>query len=197
MLDRLNGEEIQRITEYFDLSQGKERPLALWIIGRPAAGKTTTASLIRDALRQAGHRVDLVDGETVREIFDGALGYSKDDRLVALKRLIKINRFLQTRCIIPITATIAGFRHFREIARREVDNIRFVFLDCPFDVAAQRDKKGIYAKALAGEIKDFYGVDFTFESPTRYELKLDSAALKPAQVVTRILGHFERGGFFS
>ena len=198
MIDGLRDAEASRISEYFDLSPGNERPFAIWVIGRPGAGKTTTATLLRDRLRHMGRNVGLVDGEAMRALFDGALGHSESDRLIAFNRLVCVNRLLQSQGIIPITATIAGFNRFREIARSEIDNIRFIFLECPFEVAAQRDQKGIYSKALEGKIKDFYGVDLSFESPARYEceLKINSAILKPLEIVAKIVKHFGQSGFF-
>jgi|ETNmetMinimDraft_13_1059891.scaffolds.fasta_scaffold47087_2 adenylylsulfate kinase-like enzyme len=186
--------DIGRIKEHFDLTPGNEPPLSIWIIGRPAAGKTTTAEMLQHVVRQAGYRVELVDGEVVRAIFDGKLGHSRDDRLIALDRLIHVNRFLQSHGIIPITATIMGLRQTREILLRDLDNARLVFLDCPFDVAADRDQKGLYAKALAGEIRNFPGVDLPFESPTRYDMRIDSAKLSPGEIVAKIVQHFQQDG---
>lgn len=194
MFDRLNEIEIKWVEEYFDLSEGKERPLALWIIGRPAAGKTTTGILLQDVLQRAGHRVELIDGEAVRSALNGNFGYSVIDRQLVLKKYVHINQLIQKRGIIPITAAIAGFRKFREIVRNSLENPRFIYLDCPFEVATQRDQKGHYAKALAGEIKNFYDVDIPFEIPVRYEIRIDSAKLKPPEIVAKIVNHLNQKG---
>ena len=87
-----------------------------------------------------------------------------------------------------------GLRQTREILLRDLDNARLVFLDCPFDVAADRDQKGLYAKALAGEIRNFPGVDLPFESPTRYDMRIDSAKLSPGEIVAKIVQHFQQDG---
>jgi len=190
----LSESEIRSIEEYFDLSEGKEQPLALWIIGRSAAGKTTIASLLKDVLRKAGRRVELIDGETVRSLLNNSLGYSANDRLAAFMKYVYISQLLQSRGIIPITATIGGFRKFREIVRTEVKNSRFIYLDCPFEVAAQRDQKGLYARALAGEVKNFFDVDVPYEVPDDCEIKIDSAKLKPSEIVSIIVEHFDKAG---
>lgn len=194
MLDGLSEAEIRLVAEYFNLSEGNEHPLALWIIGRPAAGKTTTASLLQDVLRRAGYRVELVDGEAVRSILDGAYGFSVTDRLAVFKKYVHLNQILQSRGIIPLTATIGGLREFRDIVRSHLKNPRFIYLDCPFDVAAQRDQKGHYDKALAGELKNFFGVDIPFEPPIECEMRIDSATLKPSEIVARIMEYLNHVG---
>ena len=93
-----------------------------------------------------------------------------------------------------MTATIGGSRHFREIVRHALENPRFIYLDCPFETAARRDQKGNYAKALAGELKNFCGIDIEYEVPVNYEIKIDSARLKPLEIVEIIMGHFDRVG---
>jgi len=189
MLNVLTKSEIGLVSKYFDLSPGSEAPTALWIIGRPAAGKTTTAMLLRDALRQSDHRVELVDGDIVRSVLDGSIGYSASDRLVAFKKYVHINQLLQNQGIIPITATIGGFRKFRDIVWESLQNPKFIYLECSMEVAAGRDQKGHYAKALAGEIEDFFGVDIPYEVPDRYELKIDSAKMTPIEIVAKIAEH--------
>jgi len=194
MYDGLSGAEIQSVAEHFDLSEGNECPLALWIIGRPAAGKTTTASLLKDLLRRARYRVELVDGDAVRAILDGVYGFSVSDRLAVFKKYVHLNQILQSRGIIPITATIGGFRESRDIARSNLNNSRFVYLDCPFDVAAQRDNKGNYARALGGQLANFFGVDISFEEVIECEMRIESAILKPTEIVARIIEHLNHAG---
>lgn len=194
MIDCLTDTEITGVEKYFDLSEGRERPLALWLIGRPAAGKTTIATLLHNALRERGHRVELVDGETVRSILAGAFGFTADDRLAVFNKYVHVSRILQSRGILPITATIGGFRKFRDIVRNNLQDPRIIYLDCPFEVAAARDQKGHYARALAGELKNFFDVDIPFELPRGYEMKIDSASLKPPEIVRRILEHFDQAG---
>jgi len=197
MLDVLNETEINLISENYDLSAGDEAPLAIWLIGRPAAGKTITAMFLRDVLRQTGHRVELIDGDIARSVLNGSMGYSADDRLIAFKKYVHMNRLFQSRGIIPITATIGGFRQFREIVRNNLENPRFIYLDCPFEDAARRDQKGNYAKALAGELRNFFGVDITYEVPINYDIKIDSVQMKPQEIVRHIVDYFYRAGILS
>ena len=194
MHDGLSDTEIELVTKYFDLSAGNEKPLAIWIIGRSAAGKTTTATLLNRVLRQTGHRTELADGDIMRSVLDGSLGYSAADRLSVFKKYVHINKLLQAKGIIPVTATIGGFQKFRELVRNRLENPRFIYLDCPIEEAAQRDQKGNYAKALAGELKNFCGIDIEYEVPVNYEIKIDSARLKPLEIVESIMDHFDRVG---
>jgi adenylyl-sulfate kinase len=192
MFDVLNEAEIRWVEEHFQLSEGQEDPLALWIIGRPAAGKTTVATLLNSTLQRAGHRVELIDGDVVRSGLDGHLGYSSDDRLTAFKKYVHINQLLQQCGVIPITATIGGFRHFREIVRANLKNPRFIYLDCPFDIAAQRDQKGHYSKALAGQIKHFFDVDVPLEVPSQYDIRVDTGQLTPTEILDIIVNYINK-----
>ena len=194
MLNALTETEIGLISKYCDLSPGSEAPMALWIIGRPAAGKTTTAMLLRDALRQSGCRVELIDGDIARSVLDGSMGYSANDRLMVFEKYVHINQILQRRGIIPITATIAGFRQFRTIIRNNMENPKLIYLDCPFKEAARRDQKGNYAKAMAGDLKNFFGIDIPYEEPVNCEMKIDSVRFKPAEIVAGIVKHLHQAG---
>lgn len=189
MNDVLNENQLRSIGRHFDLTKGEEPPLSLWIIGRPAAGKTTAAIMLRDVLIRTGHRVELVDGENVRSIYNGDYGFSVADRLAHLKNLIHLNQVLQERDIIPITATIGGLHTFRDMVRKNLKNPRLIYLDCPFEVAAERDNKGNYAKALAGKLKDFFGIDIPFQPPVECEMRINSASLKPSEITSSIMEH--------
>lgn len=196
MSNGLTDPEIALVGKHFDLTSGHERPLALWIIGRPAAGKTSTARILKEVLRESGHRVELIDGDVVRSFLNG-FGYSVTDRSTVFEKYIHLNKFLQERGILPITATIAGFHRFRDMVRENLKNPRFIYLDCSFDVAARRDQKGFYAKALAGQLKNFFDVDIPFEAPQHYEMKIDSSTLKPHTIVTKIIEHFYVSGILN
>ena len=157
--DGLTENEIQLIRKYFDLPEGNEPLLSLWIVGRPASGKTTIATLLYHSLSQAGYRVELVDGDAVRSVLNEVDSFSASGRLSVFKKYVYINRLLQSRGIIPITATIGGLSEYADIVRKNLKNPRFIHLDCPIDVAARRDQKGHYSKALAGKLENFIGID--------------------------------------
>ena len=194
MLNVLSELEIELIKEKIDFSIGMEESLALWVIGRPAAGKTTIAMILHDIIQRAGHRIELIDGDVMRSALDGHLGYSMEDRLAVFKKYIHINQLLQRKGIIPITATIGGFYQFRELVRISLENPRFIYLDCPFDVAVQRDPKGLYAKALAGHVNNFFGLDIPYEKPMSCEMTIDSGYQKPSEIISKIINHLNKSG---
>ena len=191
MLERLSEQEIKLVENHFDISDGNETPLSIWVIGRPASGKTTVSTLLKHQLEQSGHQAVLIDGDDVRSILNGALGYSPSDRLSVFKKYVCISQLIQDKGIIPITATIGGFREFRDIVRKQIPNPRFIFLDCPFDVAAKRDQKGHYARAIAGELPNFFGIDISYEMPENYEIKFNSSKLNPTEITSQIVEHLK------
>jgi adenylylsulfate kinase-like enzyme len=158
---------------------------SLWIIGRPGAGKTTAATLLRDALAKSGYRAGLVDGNRARRAL-GKYGHSAEDRLALIRKYVDLNLILQGRGVIPVTATMCGLRAQREIVRDKLVGVKFFFLDCPFAVAAGR-KPHLYRKAMAGKLGGFYGVDIAFEPPAECEMTIDSAILTPHEIVDRIM----------
>jgi len=173
----------------FDFSEGKERPLAIWVIGRPASGKTTVATLLRNVLRWKGHRAELVDGECIRAILGGFYGFSPDERLAVFKKYVDLNQIFQDRGIIPVTATVGGSAECREIARSNLVNARFVYLNCPIEVAAQRDQKRLYARVAAGELDHFADTNLLFSAQVECDMEFDSAELNPLEIVIGIMEH--------
>jgi len=190
----LTETELQLIADHFDFFRGSEKPLALWVIGRPASGKTTVATLLRDSLRWKGHRTELVDGEHIRSILGGFYGFSPDERLAVFKKYVDLNQILQDRGIIPVTATVGGSVKCREIVRHNLVNAQFVYLNCPVEMAASRDQKGLYARVAAGELGHFVNMNLLFSAPIECEMEFDSAKLNPTEIVTEIVEYLSRAG---
>ena len=191
---RLNEKEIKLIYENFNLSDGTESELSFWIIGRPAAGKTTIATMLCEYLKLHNHHVELIDGDAIRSILNGCSGYSPIDRLSVFKKYISINQLFQERGIIPVTATVCGFKEFRSIVRAEVKKPIMIYLDCNFETAAQRDQKGTYAKAIEGKVNNFFGVDIEYEIPEKYDLKIDSGQYNPKEIIQMIIDFINNSG---
>lgn len=193
----LTPTELDLIQKHFDLSEGNERPLAVWVIGRPASGKTTVASLLRDALCWEGHRAEFVNGDYIRLILGGFYGFSPEERLAVFRKYVDLNQILQDRGIIPVTATVGGSAECRNIVRNNLDNAKFVYLNCPVEVAIRRDQKGLYARVAAGELGDFVDMNQLFSAQIECEMEFDSAELNPLEIVTGImeyLGRADLGG---
>src|SRR5947199_5530011 len=141
----------------------------LWFTGLSGAGKSTLAILVAEQLRQRGHRVEVLDGDEVRTNLSKGLSFSKEDRDTNIRRIGYVSRLLARNGVGVITAAISPYREVRDEVRRAVeeDGVQFieVFVKCPIEVLKERDVKGLYKKALAGEIKEFTGVSDPYEAP--------------------------------
>ena len=150
----------------------------LWLTGLSGAGKTTLATRLVAELRERGVTVEVLDGDEVRMNLSKGLGFSKEDRDTNIRRIGYVSRLLARNGVGVIAAAISPYRDVRDEVRRSVeqDGADFleVFMKCPLDVLAERDVKGLYKKALAGEIKQFTGVSDPYEEPQSPELVIES-----------------------
>jgi len=152
----------------------KQKGFTLWMTGLSGAGKTTlTTRLVRE-LRNQGLAIEVLDGDEVRTNLSKGLGFSKEDRDTNIRRIGYVSRLLSRNGVGVITAAISPYRAIRDEVRRsiEVDGAVFieVYVKCPIPVLAERDVKGLYKKALAGEIKEFTGVSDPYEEPLEPEV---------------------------
>ena len=141
----------------------------LWLTGLSGAGKTTLAALLAIKLRARGVSVEVLDGDEVRTNLSKGLGFSKEDRDTNIRRIGYVCRLLSRNGVGAVSAAISPYRAVRDEVRRAVkqDGAEFieVFVKCPIAVLAERDVKGLYKKALAGELKGFTGVSDPYEEP--------------------------------
>jgi adenylyl-sulfate kinase len=152
----------------------KQKGFTLWMTGLSGAGKTTlTAELVKE-LHNHGVAIEVLDGDEVRTNLSKGLGFSKEDRDTNIRRIGYVSRLLSRNGVGVITAAISPYRAVRDEVRRSVENdgARFieVYVKCPIAVLAERDVKGLYKKALAGEIKEFTGVSDPYEEPLAPEV---------------------------
>ena len=138
----------------------------VWFTGLSGAGKSTLAEALRDALRARGRRVEVLDGDEVRTNLSKGLGFSKEDRDTNIRRIGYVARLLARNGVTSITAAISPYRDVRDEVRA-AHEARFVevYVECPLDELVRRDRKGLYAKALRGEIANFTGVSDPYEPP--------------------------------
>jgi adenylylsulfate kinase len=148
----------------------RERGVVIWFTGLSGSGKTTIAHLVEEKLLQAGVPVEILDGDVVRENLSKGLGFSKEDRDTNIRRIAFVAHLLQRNGVFVITAAISPYRAIRDEARAMAKDFVEVFADAPIEVCESRDVKGLYAKARAGEIKGFTGVDDPYESPVAPEV---------------------------
>jgi adenylyl-sulfate kinase len=147
----------------------------LWFTGLSGAGKSTISERIFERLQKAGAKVELLDGDVVRTNLSKGLGFSKEDRDVNIRRIGWVCRLLSRNGVIAITAAISPYREVREEVRGSIENFVEVYVHCPIEVLADRDVKGLYKKALAGEILNFTGVSDPYEPPENPEIAVDSS----------------------
>lgn len=148
---------------------------ALWFTGLSGSGKSTLSERIHKRLVACGARVELLDGDEVRTHLSKGLGFSKEDRDTNVRRIGFVAELLARNGVIAITAAISPYRETRDAVRARIGEFVEIFMDCSIEVLAERDVKGLYKKALAGEIPHFTGVSDPYEAPESPELRVDSA----------------------
>ena len=143
----------------------------LWFTGLSGAGKSTLSQAVADELSARGHRVERLDGDEVRQRLSRGLGFSKDDRNENVRRIGFVARLLSRSGAVAIAAAISPYREVRDEIRREHDApFVEIFVECPLNTLVKRDPKGLYARAMSGELKNFSGVSDPYEPPDAPEI---------------------------
>lgn len=169
----------------------------IWFTGMSGAGKSTLSSLLEARLREAGAKVEILDGDVVRTNLSKGLGFSKEDRDDNIRRIGFVCQLLSRNGVIAIAAAISPYREARAEVRARIENFIEVYVKCPVDVLAERDVKGHYKKALAGEIASFTGISDPYEPPLAPEVTLDSSRETPEQSIERLWAELESRGLIS
>ncbi len=154
------------------------RPATIWLTGLSGSGKSTLASVLEDRLIAAGHACVVLDGDNVRYGLNRDLGFSPEDRSENIRRIAEVAKLFNDAGLIVITAFISPYRADRDQAREIIGAERFIeaYVDAPLAACEERDPKGLYARARAGEIPDFTGVSAPYEEPLEPDLRLDTVA---------------------
>jgi adenylyl-sulfate kinase len=167
----------------------------LWFTGLPSSGKSTLARRIEEILLERGMNVEVLDGDEVRENLSKGLGFTKQDRDTNIRRIGFVAKLLSRNGVVAITAAISPYADVRDEMRRAIGRFVEVYVKCPIDVLKERDVKGLYKKALAGEIKHFTGVDDPYEAPARPEILIESDRESVDESVAKIVKTLEVMGW--
>jgi adenylylsulfate kinase len=166
----------------------------LWLTGLSGAGKSTIAAKLGPALAERGHRVELLDGDEVRTNLCQGLGFSREDRDTNIARIGYVAGKLAKHGVAVLVAAISPYRQARDRVRAEVENFVEIHVAAPVSTCAERDVKGLYAKALSGEIKQFTGISDPYEPPLAPEIVLHTEAETVDESVEQVIAWLEANG---
>ncbi len=172
-----------------------QQGFTLWLTGLSGAGKTTIALELEARLRARGVRIERLDGDTVREGLTRDLGFSKEDRDKNIERVTYVAKLLSRNGVGVIASFISPYREARDKARAGTTNFIEVHVAAPLQTCIDRDVKGMYAKALKGEIKQFTGIDDPYEEPLQAELTIPTHQQTLGESVEQIIGYLEAQSF--
>jgi adenylyl-sulfate kinase len=172
-----------------------KKGFTVWFTGLPSSGKSTLAEFLAAKLLERGHGVEVLDGDVVRRHLSKGLGFSKEDRDENIRRIGFVCAMLTRHGTAAIAAAISPYRAIRDEVRASIGNFVEVYVKASVETCIQRDVKGLYKKALAGEIKGFTGVDDPYEPPLKPELTIDTEKESPQESVARILSGLEDLGY--
>ncbi len=175
----------------------KQKGATIWLTGLSGSGKSTIAVELEHALIENRHQVYILDGDNIRHGLNKNLGFSPEDRTENIRRIGEVAKLFTDASIITITAFISPYREDRDAIRRLLNDGEFieVYIKCPLDVCEERDTKGLYKKARAGEVKDFTGISAPYEEPLNPELTIDSLTLTVEESTRTILNYLEEKGY--
>jgi adenylylsulfate kinase len=161
--------------------------VTIWFTGLSACGKSTIADALAERLQVNGYRPQRLDGDVIRQNLWKELGFSKEDRDENIRRIAFLAGLLTRNGIITITSFISPYRELRDHARKTIGNFVEVYVKCPVETCMERDPKGLYLKAIAGEIKNFTGISDPYEEPINPEIVIESDKDSVEECVNKII----------
>jgi len=170
-------------------SMKNQKPMVLWMTGLSGSGKSTIANLVEKKLARMNRHTYLLDGDNVRHGLNKDLGFTDADRVENIRRVGEVARLMTDAGLIVITAFISPFRSEREMVRSMMQPGEFmeIFIDTPLAEAEKRDVKGLYAKARAGQLKNFTGIDSPYEPPEAPQIRIDTTQLSAGEAADLIV----------
>jgi len=186
-----------KITKEDRMKLLNQKGVTIWLTGLSGSGKSTIAFELEHALIENRHQAYILDGDNIRHGLNKNLGFSPEDRTENIRRIGEVAKLFTDASVITIAAFISPYREDRDGVRKLLNNGEFieVYVECPLDVCEERDTKGLYKKARAGEVKDFTGISAPYEEPLNSELTIDSSKLTVEESTRAVLNYLEEKGY--
>ncbi|SDX17010.1 adenylylsulfate kinase [Marininema mesophilum] len=172
-----------------------QQGITLWFTGLSGAGKTTIALHLEKRLQELGIRVKRLDGDEVRARLAPDLGFSKKDRFTHIERVSYVADLLTRYGVIVLASFISPYREMRQLCREQIESFAEVYVHCPLEECIQRDVKGLYARALKGEISNFTGISQPYEEPESPDLTVDSHKETASESADRVMNFLREQGY--
>lgn len=169
----------------------------VWFTGLSGAGKTTLANIVQEQLLAQGYKVETLDGDIVRTHLSKGLGFSRADRDTNILRIGFVAKLLTRNEVVVLVSAISPYRATRDQVRTDIGSFVEVFVNCPLEICMERDTKGLYKKALAGEIAQFTGVSDVYEHPLNPEIVVETAHETPSESALKIMARLEELGYLA
>lgn len=174
-----------------------QRGVTIWFTGLSGSGKSTIARALEAELRQRGCQLEVLDGDIVRTNLTKGLGFSKEDRDENIRRIGFVSHLLTRNGVVVLVSAISPYREARDTVRDRIGDFVEVFVDAPLSVCEDRDVKGLYKKARAGEIKQFTGIDDPYEAPLNPEVHCHTDRQTVEESVAQVIGKLEAMGYLA
>lgn len=178
-----------------ELIEHQQPGVTMWFTGLSGAGKTTISRAVEKEVKSYGYKVEVLDGDVVRQNLTKGLGFSKEDRDENVRRVAFVASLLTRNQVIVLVSAISPYREIREEVRQRIGNFIEVYVNAPLAVCEQRDVKGLYKKARSGEIKNFTGIDDPYEPPLNPEVECRTDLESVEESVAKVLAKLRELGY--
>ncbi|MEC4983988.1 MAG: adenylyl-sulfate kinase [Oscillatoria sp. PMC 1068.18] len=173
----------------------KQRGVTIWFTGLSGAGKTTISKIVAEKLREKNYKIEVLDGDVVRQNLSKGLGFSKADRDENIRRIGFVSHLLTRNGVIVIVSAISPYREIREEVKERIKDFVQVYVNAPLEVCEDRDVKGLYQRARAGEIKGFTGIDDPYEAPLSPDIECRTDLEDVSESVQKVFQQLEALGY--